>query len=570
MYAIANSRHRARIGAFVIVLVTLLAGASCTKKGVAGPSAASTTTEAGAKRGGQIVLAAEEWPACLNPLTQCATTSWTHRVADQYVLPKALALDAEGNYVATPLVTEVPTGANGGLKEKPFTVTYRINPKAVWDDGTAITAADFAFTWQATLKTVGTLSTAGYDQIESIDTTSPKTVVLKFKEPYAAWQDLFGGSSGYVLKKASFPDGPELSQGLLGGIAFSGGPWKLQSWDAEQSVLIPNTAYWVPGDVPLLDQVTFVPRPNQDSEIASLLAGEVAAIYPQPSPGYANKLAVPDVKFTDGGGPRYENLWPNLSQPPLDDKQVRKALFMAVDREQIINTVIRPDTPRAELLNCAAWVPTIGPWCDNTQFADIKYDPDGAKKVLQAAGWSLDTDGIFAKEGKRLDLEFSVVAGDTRREQVQQLMIQQAKRAGITFHVKNYDRATLFDSVLPHLGHSVSVYVNTTSPDPDVSSFLACENIAKPPDFKGQNASAWCNPSATELMHQATREIDFDKRVDLVHKIGKAIHDDYAILPFYQFPVITAWRTDKVAGPIDEYTNSVYSAYWNINRWHQP
>ena len=554
--------------AVAVAIVLVVAG--CTKRGASGPAARSTTTEVGAKRGGSIVVAAEEWPTCLNPLTQCANTSWMHRVADQYVLPKALALDADGNYVATPLVREVPTAANGGVKDNPFTVTYRIDPQATWDDGTAITAADFDFTWQAALKTTGTVSAAGYDQIDSVDTANPRTVVLKFKEPYAAWPDLFGGSSGYVLKKAAFPDGPDLSNALQDGIAFSGGAWKLQSWSADQSVLIPNRAYWVPGDVPLLDQVTFVPRTNQDSEIASLLSGDVAAIYPQPSPGYANKLAVPDVKFTDGGGPRYENLWPNLSKAPLDDKQVRRALFMAVDREQIINTVIRPDTPRAELLNCAAWVPTIGPWCDNTQYADVKYDPDGAKKVLQADGWTLDADGIFTKGGQRLDLEFSVVAGDTRREQVQQLMIQQAKRAGIAFHVKNYDRATLFDTVVPHLGHTVSVYVNTTSPDPDVTSFLACENIPKPPDFKGQNASAWCDQAATDLMHQASREVDPDKRVELIHEIGKAIHDDYAILPFYQFPVITAWRTDKVAGPIKEYTNSIYSAYWNINRWHQP
>jgi len=60
-------------------------------------------------------------------------------------------------------------------------VKYRINPQAVWADGTAITCADFEFTRNATINTTGTYSTAGYDQISSIDCSDPHTAVLHFK-----------------------------------------------------------------------------------------------------------------------------------------------------------------------------------------------------------------------------------------------------------------------------------------------------------------------------------------------------------------------------------------------------
>ena len=44
-------------------------------------------------------------------------------------------------------------------------ITYEINPKAVWDDGSPITVADFECSWQAALKTPGSIGTVGYDQI---------------------------------------------------------------------------------------------------------------------------------------------------------------------------------------------------------------------------------------------------------------------------------------------------------------------------------------------------------------------------------------------------------------------
>src|SRR5439155_7851886 len=140
---------------------------------------------------------------------------------------------------------------------------------------------------------------------------------------------------------------------------------------------------------------------------------------------------------------------------------------------------------------------TIGKWCDNTQYEDVKYDPTAAKKLLTDNGWTAGSDGIMTKGGQKLDIEFNVVAGNPRREQIQQLMIQQAKPASITYHVKNYDRTKLFSEVLPHLNHRVSVYVNNASPDPSVTTFLACEAIPKAPDYAGQNYSASCDQAAT-------------------------------------------------------------------------
>ena len=86
-------------------------------------------------------------------------------------------------------------------------MTYYLNPKATWADGTAITSADFDFTWRARMHTpiYAVLSPGGYEQIQSIDVGDPKTVVIRFKSVVTGWQELFGGPNSGLLEKAAFP-----------------------------------------------------------------------------------------------------------------------------------------------------------------------------------------------------------------------------------------------------------------------------------------------------------------------------------------------------------------------------
>ena len=73
-----------------------------------------------------------------------------------------------------------------------MTLTVDINPDAVWSDGTPITAADFKCTWEANLNTPGAISTAGWDQILSVEAgASDKQVVVEWATVYAPYKGLF-------------------------------------------------------------------------------------------------------------------------------------------------------------------------------------------------------------------------------------------------------------------------------------------------------------------------------------------------------------------------------------------
>ena len=156
--------------------VLLVVAAACSSNKSAGGGATSTAAPA-AKQGGQVVFGAEQWPECVNPITSCASATWTWYSVLQQVLPQAAVLDLKGNFVASPVLVELPTLDNGGISQNPFTLSLKISPKAVWEDGSPITSKDIDFTNKAILNTTGAYTTAGYNQVDSIDTTLREVLV---------------------------------------------------------------------------------------------------------------------------------------------------------------------------------------------------------------------------------------------------------------------------------------------------------------------------------------------------------------------------------------------------------
>src|SRR5262249_45699978 len=141
--------------------VIAFAAAACGSSG-GGGSTPTGGNAAGPHKGGSGILGAEQWPQCLNPITDCASASWYGYTGEYFGFPPLGEYSpsiAQENSALTP---EVPSLDNGGIVQSPFSVTWHLNPKAVWSDGTPITCDDVDFTWKAILNTTGTYSTAGY------------------------------------------------------------------------------------------------------------------------------------------------------------------------------------------------------------------------------------------------------------------------------------------------------------------------------------------------------------------------------------------------------------------------
>jgi len=452
------------------------------------------------------------------------------------------------------------TEAGGG---KGMTLTIDINPAAVWDDGTPITVADFQCTSDAILKTPGSLTTVGYDQLQSIEKgTSDKQVVAKFKTVYAPYKNMFSS----LIEKAKLKNCDDVSGDMQDNIPFSARPWKIQAWSKDQLILVPNDKYWDKSAAPKVAKFVMVPKADTDTEIASIKSGESEFIFPQGYNGITKALTDPNIKFAPGYGVQFEDLYFQQKSGPFADADYRKAFSESVDREAILKQIYDPIFPGAPLLQCGLWVPTIGKWCDQTQFVN-SYNPDDAAKTLTAAGWAKNAQGMWAKDGKVPEVRWMVNSGNTRRESTQAYLIPLMKKAGFNIKADNCDAACVFQQRVPALDFDLAMYINTASPDPTVTTLVACENIPSEANGnKGQNSTGWCNEAATKLMHDSDQNLDENSRLDQIHKIGQALVDDHVLLPLFQMPNIAAWRTDKIGGPIDKDVAN-FQAFQNINEW---
>lgn len=571
---IGNTAPRRRIRSAAVLALIALIAASCgsdDSETTAEPAATQAPDGSGddGRAGGSVVFAAEQWPECINPVTSCANASWLTWSVVHHVLPKLMEVDSEGNYRASPVLEEAPDLDNGLITEDPFTITFPIAAEAVWSDGTPITAEDVRFTWRAIMDSTGTLSTTGYDLITDVDAGDPSRAVVSFSDTYAPWADLFGGGTGFLLKADEFSS-TDTADEMLDAIGFSGAPWLLESWNDEEAVLVRNDAYWDADRLPVLDQVTFVPREDTDTEIIALQTGEVSAIFPQPSPGVNDRLDQDDIDVTLAGGVVFEGLWPNQQSPQspiLGNLAVREALAFAIDRQEIVDTVMQPVDPAAEVLQCGGWVPNVGDWCGD-DFADVVQDFDRAEQILLDDGWSRNDDGVWEKDGTPLEIEWNTVAGNRRREDVQALVQEQVADFGIRFVINNLDAGELFQNRLPQLEFGMGLYAQVASPDPSVTTIYDRDQIPSEANgYAGQNSIAWDDDELTELVRLSDRQLDVDERRATIAEIGTLVRRDMAWIPLYQLPNMTAWRSDRLGGPIGDYTASSYGGFANMYDW---
>jgi len=443
-----------------------------------------------------------------------------------------------------------------------MTVTYDLNPDAVWEDGSPITAADFKATWEAALNTPGSISTVGYDQITSVEAgSSDKQVVVEFKSVYGPYKGLFGG----LLKAASVKNTSDISADFADFIGFSGRPWVMKSWSPSQVVYVPNKNYWG-DDKAASEELVIVPMADDDTQVASIKAGEVDFVYPQFYGGIEEAYADPNITLQKEFGGDYEGFYFQQKCGPFANPIFRAAFSKSIDRDALFQQIYVPlggESP----LQCGPIVP--GPYCNGDEFANA-YDPAGAEALLTENGWTKGADGYWLDPatGEAPDIRWIINTGNTRRENTQAYLIPLLNAAGFKVRADNCDAACYFQQRLPALDYDMAMYISTAPPDPGyLTPSFTCDQIPTAANNnQGQNSQGWCNAEASDLLHNADFEADATKRAELVKSALKLMAADSVMLPLFQFPKAGFWRTDQVGGPVGAELRN-YTSFINNHLW---
>jgi peptide/nickel transport system substrate-binding protein len=299
--------------------------------------------------------------------------------------------------------------------------------------------------------------------------------------------------------------------------------------------------------------------PESTTQPAALQNNEVDLIYPQPQLDQVQQVkALPDVTSQINFGPTFEHLDFNFKTLGLDDLAVRRAIATGINIEELVQRTVKQFSDQAKPLGNRIYMTTQPAQYRDNFSAYGKGDVAGATKLLEKAGYTKGSDGIYAKGGKKLSFRFSTTAGNQLREAQGELFQAQMKQIGVDIKIANVDSQKFFGDWLINGNFDIANFAWVGSP------FPISGNQAAYVSGGGSNYGSYANKKVDDLFKRAFAEFDPAKATELGNQIDQQITADMATIPLYQKPTFIAWR--NTFGNIAD--NSTQDGpFWNANLW---
>ncbi len=412
--------RRFHLPSFIFLAVAVLASTGCERPGgCTGPNC-----------GTLIDAAVAEPPTLLPPSTEDIVAS---DIDEQLFLKLAdvgMSTNTVGDEDFQPLL------AQKWEWDGPLTLVFHLDPRARWQDGQRVTAADVEFTFDAyTDSAVGSPYRPKLHRIASVTQRDSLTTVFRFKEKYP---EMFYDAVYHMrilpahLLRAVPRD--QWKTAPFGRQPVGDGPYRFVRWQAAQSIeLVADSTFFLgrPGIRRLIWRIT----PNLQVAVQQVIAGEADVREQLVTPdNVARARAAPQLSVYPFRGSVYTYLGFNLRasddtskpHPIFADRTLRRALSMAVDRASLVKSALGdlgkvPPGPMSELL---------GIWDPDTR--QLPYDSALAGRILNGQGWrDHDGDGIRDKDGQPLAFHILVPTSSVLRRQYARLLQAQFHALGV-------------------------------------------------------------------------------------------------------------------------------------------
>lgn len=476
--------------------------------------------EAG-RRGGQLIVAEATDITTVNGILTSDYPTFYITGSIYEALVSASPIDGQ---VVPGLADSWEVAADG------MTYTFHLNTTATWHDGTDVTADDVVFSFNAVVdpNTGSLYATTVNDTVESVRALNPDTVEIKARDrlvtflydgpgtvlimPKHIWQDV--GAEGWSIDPGSTGQDPSRVVGT--------GPFKFKEWVyGEKVTLVRNDAYY--DQIPYIDEFTLRVLPDENAAVQALITGEtdVLEIIP-PS-------QVDDVEDTGNlmvdvydllSSTFYAYNMDPESTPLFQDKAVRQALYQALDREAITETIFLGFGESA-----IGPQPKLSPaYAPDKMTAQYPFDPETAKTLLAEAGWIDSNDnGTVDKNGDELQFSMLLAEGSGTVEQMATYMQEAWRSVGAEVEIEQVPGGTLLEA-LDARDFDVALVAFNFSPDGGQGALFTCDSYDT-----GFNFSKYCNTTYDQLEEQQRREFDRAKRIDLMVQQSNLVWDDLPV-----------------------------------------
>lgn len=411
--------------------------------------------------------------------------------------------------------------------------TFRLREGVKWHDGTPLTAEDVVFTTTEFLPKTSPRARSTFGNVKSVSAVDELTVQFEMKKSFPAFLTALNISSVPIVP-AHIYRGSDFESNPMNDTPIGTGPFKLKEWKRGEYIhLVRNEDYWELGK-PYLDEVYVRIIPDVAARANAFETGVVDAVR-APYVEYVDLKRLSGLPNTEeaikGNELNLPIAWVmfNLRKPPFNDKRFRQAVYHAIDRKFIRDTIWFTYATIA-----------TGPIATSSPFyeADVKqydYDLEKAKALLDDMGLAPGPKGIRAS--------FEIMPPDIPTfSRMAEYIRQQLAQIGLEAKIVKVDQGT-WSKRLGQFDFEISLNWLSQLGDPaiGVSRNYHSQNVVQGSPFG--NNGGYENKEVDALFDQAAAEVDFEKRKQLYSQIQKILVEDVPVAWLVENPLPAVYHS---------------------------
>jgi peptide/nickel transport system substrate-binding protein len=548
---------------------------------------------------GSAPLVYGDWnfPTTLNPF-QTALSIPSN--LDQLIFLPLLAVDAQGRLVPR-LLENVPSVANGGIRDGGRTIVLDLRHGVRWSSGALVTNRDVLFGWRLGMDRVnGPFCLGTCDHIASISLQGSDTVVLHLKRPWGpllrtglppvyphAWPALAG-----TLHAAALVVGQNLAFNYLDGSYWTDGPYQVTSYQKDDHITFSRMKYFYLGHGPHIGSVIFRSYRNKQSLMAGIASGAVdigggysaGDLKNLESQGLGAELRLRPSTVLDHVEFNVLDKTVSGTPNPVASKRVRQALALVVDRTSMMASAL--GVPNRATAPFAAFGPLQVPFQlprSRFQLAAGNWDPlrgrfvsshavqlQDARKLLSQAGWP---------HGFTLDVHRRTGRDDSLRDTELRSLTASWANIGVTVHLVLvpfcYTLACVPDEYLYTGKFEAALLGADVGTDPaSIAHYVGSQFVARikarpeescmtgPPC--NQNFSGIQDPVIDSSLRQGLRTVDETRRTPAYWRLQNRMVKQAYWFPLFFRPTVATAKPGIKGFPGHPDPGSLF---WNMNAW---
>ncbi len=420
------------------------------------------------------------------------------------------------------------------VNEEGAVYTVELVDGVTWHDGEALTADDVVFTYEYfPANPAASRFARDLNSVESVEATAELTVEITLGAPNPSFplQALADVPiiPEHIWSEVTTPEEHQFEEPNVGT-----GPYQLTASTPDQSYTFTANPDYFRG-APAVDELVLVQFADDAGALAAMNSGEVDVIFGQIAPEQVELLQAREgIEVVQG--PEFTNqlLDYDTQKAPFDDVDVRQAMSLAMDRQDLVDTVFLG----AATVGNAGWTHPMSPVYDDA--VTTETDVDAANQLLEDAGYTdSDGDGVREFDGEPMSFELLTPSGDSLRLRSAELVAEMLSEIGMEVTVASVEQATWEEAVWPGFdvaqGRDYEMamwgWSAPTQADPGRTGSLLHSDT----QFGSLNLTGFANDEADELADELRTEGDPDARQQILddlqvsHRRGAAVR--HAALP---------------------------------------